>query len=158
MLDMNTKAIESFPFLESYRPEQGARGGFRLDKDEIPEETRDKAGVYIIETTNGFHFPYPEGKSNVIYIGESENLMVRFKEHRKTLMKLKENSEYGMKPKEPWISSRYQYMLRKGARVFYYTRRGNQEAKEMEAEVIWRFYEMYRALPVGNSAKSYSRK
>jgi hypothetical protein len=24
----------------------------------------------------------------------------------------------------------------------------------MDAEIIWRFYEMYRALPVGNSAKS----
>jgi hypothetical protein len=155
---MSTKTEKAFPFLEGYRPGYGVHGGFKLDKEDIPEETRDKGGVYIIETTNGFHFPYPDGKSNVIYIGESDDLMTRLKEHRQTLWKLQENPEYGMKPKQPWISSRYQYMYYKGARVYYYPAIGNQSPKEMEAEIIWRFYQYYRALPVGNAAKSYSRK
>ena len=155
---MSTKRGNPFPFLEWYRPGLGIHGGFRLDKDDIPLETNGKGGVYIIETTNGFHFPYPDGKSSVIYIGESENLMTRLKEHRQTLWKLQENQDYGMKPSQPWISSRYQYMLYKGARVYYYPAIGNQIPKEMEAEIIWNFYKFYRALPVGNAAKSYSRK
>lgn len=155
---MSTKRGNPFPFLEWYRPGLGIHGGFRLDKDDIPLETNGKGGVYIIETTNGFHFPYPDGKSSVIYIGESENLMTRLKEHRQTLWKLQENQDYGMKPSQPWISSRYQYMLYKGARVYYYPAIGNQSPKEMEAEIIWNFYKFYRALPVGNAAKSYSRK
>ena len=94
----------------------------------------------------------------MIYIGESDDLMTRLKEHKQTLSKLKKDPEYGMKPSQPWISSRYQYMLYKGARVYYYPAIGNQDPKEMEAEIIWSFYKLYRALPVGNAAKSYSRK
>ena len=155
---MNTKTTKTFPFLDGYRPEYGAHGGFILDREDIPEETRGKGGVYIIETTRGFQFPYPGRKSNIIYIGESDDLMTRLKEHRQTLWKLQDNPEYGMKPKEPWISSRYQYMRAKGARVYYYPAIGSQSPKEMEAEIIWSFYRFYHALPVGNAAKSYSRK
>ena len=155
---MGTKTDKTFPFLEGYRTEIGVRGGFKLATEPIPEETRGKGGVYIIETTNRFNFPYPCGKSPIVYIGQSDNLMTRLKEHRQTLLKLKENTEYGMKPTQPWISSRYQYMRYKGARVYYYPCWGNQDPKEMEAEIIWRFYQYYRALPVGNAAKSYSRK
>lgn len=150
--------MKVFPFLKDFRQRQGAAGGFVLDEDDIPEDTRRRAGVYVIETTDGFKFPYPKGKSKVIYIGKSDNLMTRLKEHRKSLNDLWEDADLGIYDDGPWPFSRYQYMRYHGAKVYYYKCLGNQEAKELESRVIWAFYQKYRALPVGNGAKSYSKE
>ena len=74
-------------------------------------------------------------------------------------MRLQESKgEYGMDVNEPWISSKYQYMFYHGARVYYYKCLKKQDAKNLEAHLLWAFYSKYRALPVGNGSKSYSKE
>lgn len=151
--------MKVFPFLKDFRQRRGAAGGFVLNEDDIPEDTRGCAGVYVIEATDGFKFPYPKGKSKVIYIGESDDLMVRLKKHRKNLNELWDDIDYGIyDDDEPWPCDRYQYMRYHGAKVYYYKCLRTQEAKNLESKVLWAFYTKYRALPVGNGAKSYLKK
>jgi excinuclease UvrABC nuclease subunit len=151
--------MKSFPFLKEFRPCQGASGGFLLNKDDISGDTRHNSGVYVIESADGFKFPYPKGRSNVLYIGKADNLHSRLMHHWRRLKRLIESKgEYGMEDDEPWVSSKYQYMFYHGAKVYYYKCQRTQEAKELEARVLWAFYSKYRALPVGNGAKSYSKK
>ena len=152
--------VKTFPFLKDYRTIKGAEGGFSLLKDDdMLNNVSEVPGVYIIEAEDRCRFPYPRWSSPVIYIGKSDtSLRRRLKEHRAILSELHNNSDYGIPKDDPWVSSRYQYMHRHGAKVYYYPCRGKQEAKEEEAKVIWQFYEKYRALPVGNAAKSYSKK
>lgn len=146
------------PFLHNYRPQQGAEGGFFLDdEDGLPFDMEGYAGVYIIETGDKFRFPYPSGQSGVIYIGKADELRSRLQDHRHMLMKLQADKDFGMAANEPWVSSRYQYMLKHQARVYYFKCRGKQEAKEEESRIMWAFYQKYRSLPVGNGAKSYSK-
>ncbi len=152
--------MKVFPFLKNFRQRQGAAGGFILDaQDGIPIETKGRAGIYVIEAADGFKFQYPRGKSKVLYIGKADDLYVRLGQHRHRLQQLIDSKgEYGMAEDEPWVSSKYQYMYYYGAKVFYYKCLGKQEAKELEARVMWAFYTKYRALPVGNGAKSYSKE
>ena len=148
-----------FPFLKGYRPIQGAEGGFLLDDPKgLPFDMEGYSGVYIIETTDNFKFPYPAGKSKVIYIGKADELRSRLSQHRHRLNRLNNSKgEWGMAEEEPWVGSKYQYMYFHGAKVYYYKCRGQQEAKEEESRIMWAFYQKYRALPVGNGAKSYSK-
>lgn len=152
--------MKVFPFLKDFRQRQGAAGGFILDDENgIPEETKGRSGVYVIEAIDGSKYPYPKGNSKVIYIGKADNLYTRFSHHRHRLQLLiHSKGEYGMADDEPWVSSKYQYMYYNGAKVYYYKCLGKQEAKELEAIVMWAFYSKYRALPVGNGAKSYSKE
>ena len=152
--------MRKFPFLKDFRQRQGAAGGFLLDAEEgIPSELGGHAGVYVIEATDDFKFPYPKGNSKVIYIGKADDLRARLKQHRHRLNQLIDtDGKYGLADDEPWVSSKYQYMYYHGARVFFYKCLGKQEAKELEARVMWSFYKKYRALPVGNGAKSYSKE
>lgn len=131
-----------------------------MDAEEgIPSELGGYAGVYVIEATDNFKFPYPKGNSKVIYIGKADDLRARLKQHRHRLNQLIDtDGKYGLADDEPWVSSKYQYMYYHGARVFFYKCLGKQEAKELEARVMWSFYKKYRALPVGNGAKSYSKE
>ena len=149
-----------FTFLKDYRPVQGADGGFILDDENgIPFDMEGYSGVYIIETTDKFKFPYPTGQSSVIYIGKADELRSRLCQHRQRLNRLNNTKgEWGMQEDEPWVGSKYQYMYYHGAKVYYFKCRGKQEAKEEEARIMWAFYRKYRALPVGNGAKSYSKK
>lgn len=143
-----------FSFLLKFRKGQGAKGGFDLAEDDIPSEVSNLPGVYVIESTDGYKFDYPKGRSKVLYIGMSKDLRRRFQEHKKTLNKLIKNSEFGIEQR--WvIHSRYQYMLYHGARIYYYNCRGKQYPKKMESNILWNFYEKYRALPVGNGACSF---
>ena len=148
-----------FSFLKDYRPKQGADGGFLLDSDDgLPFDMEGYAGVYIIEATDKFRFPYPAGQSGVLYIGKADELRSRLIQHRQRLNRLnKTKGEWGMASEEPWVSSKYQYMYKYGARVYFFKCKGKQEAKEEEAKIMWAFYQKYRALPVGNGAKSYSK-
>ena len=151
--------MKLFPFLKGFRQRQGAAGGFILNEDDIPVDTIGHAGVYVIETTDGTRFNYPKGKSKVIYIGMSDDLRVRLRDHRRELNELWKNIDYGIyNESEPWPSNRYQYMRYHGAKVFYYKCRGEQDAKNLESRVMWAFYTKYRALPVGNAAKSYAKQ
>lgn len=152
--------MKTFPFLKDFRETRGAAGGFLLnDETGIPSDTNGYSGVYIIEATDGFKFPYPKGNSKVLYIGKADNLYSRLHCHRNRVNRLnKTNGDYGMAKDEPWVSSKYQYMYYHGAKVYYYKCLRKQDAKELEARVMWSFYQKYRALPVGNGAKSYSKE
>ena len=150
--------MKIFPFLKDFRQRRGAAGGFILGEDDIPKDTQGCAGVYVIETNDGFKFPYPTGNSKVIYIGKSDRLMARLKEHRKAVDDLWDNVDLGIYDDGPWPFNRHQYMRHHGAKVYYYKCLRKQEAKELESRVMWAFYKKYHAIPVGNGAKSYSKK
>jgi hypothetical protein len=45
-----------------------------------------------------------------------------------------------------------------GSHVDVFKRRGKQDSKEFESLILNQFYQKYRALPVGNGARSYSQK
>lgn len=149
-----------FPFLKDFRIKQGALGGLELlsidDWNEIPNVP----GVYIIEATDGFTFPYPRWKSKVLYIGKSEtSLRERLKRHNAQLVELNEsNGNCEIHGKVKWFYHRYHYMHKHGARIYYYVCKGKQDAKNLESDIIWQFYIRHRALPVGNGAKSFSKQ
>ena len=150
---------KTFPFLKGFRQPDGC---CRISEDEdIPADLRGKVGVYIIETADRTVFEYPKGKSRVLYIGKSDDLMQRLREHRNVYLKLVKGKGvlYDTDGNEDWASSRYQYMYHHGGGiVYYYTRRGPKDAKEFEAEIMWAFYGKHRATPVGNGARSYSQR
>ena len=150
---------KTFPFLKTFRNGVPAEGGFELLDEEKLSCVTESPGVYVIEAMDGYKFPYPKGNSAVIYVGKtSRSLRKRLREHRMHLLLLQEsNGEYGMSDNEPWVCQRYQYMYWHGAKVYYYSRRGKQDAKDLEAEILWQFYTKYRSLPVGNGAKSYAK-
>lgn len=142
-----------FPFLNGFRDIEGAQGGFDLVEDEIPDGLAGVPGFYIIESTDGFRFPYPKGSSNILYIGMAKDLRRRFREHRGMVTKLRDR-DYGIKDRVV-VSSKYQYMRRHGARVYYYDCRRYQVPKNMESWILFEFYRKYRAMPVGNGARSF---
>ena len=117
-----------------------------------------EAGVYII--SGNTKYTYPNGKeSPIIYIGQSDKLLRRLKnEHfTKGLKRLLDDPDWGIKDNYQ-LASRYQYMYYDGSHVDVFKRRGKQESKEFESFILNQFYQKYRALPVGNGARSYSKK
>ncbi len=48
-------------------------------------------------------------------------------------------------------------MIEFGCDVYFITRKGPQDEKNLESDILGFFYERYRALPVGNSALSIRR-
>lgn len=126
-----------------------------LLSEEDVESLPKTSGVYVIVAADKTKFIYPRGKSPVIYIGKADNLHRRLREH---LRRLRDLEEYD----EEWLyahketQSRYQYLKSFGGRVFTFHTLGKQDAKDLEALILWRFYEKYRSLPVGNGARSFS--
>lgn len=147
-----------FPFLKDFRKTRGYNYSFDLLKDQDAlDELEDFAGVYIFEATKGSKFSCPVGNSSIIYIGKSDHIKRRLKEHLAILMLLEDNKDYGIYDnKEGWLSSRYQFMHYCGAKVYIYKCLKKQDAKQLEAELMWQYYTKYRCLPIGNGAKSYS--
>lgn len=119
---------------------------------------RNEVGVYIISTTDGTGYINPNGmKSPVIYIGMPEDLLRRLKEHfTKGLKRLLDNPDWGIE-QDTQLASRYQYMYYNGSHVDVFRRRGPQDAKNLESMILNRFYKKYRAIPVGNGARSFRR-
>ncbi len=114
-------------------------------------------GVYIISATDGTQYIYPNGKrSPIIYIGMSEDLLRRLIEHYRNLKELLADKNYGIDNNKQ-LPSRYQYMYYNGSHVDVFKRRGPQDAKNLESIILNRFYQTYRALPVGNGARSFGR-
>ena len=96
-----------FDFLQWFREHQGAKGGFNLIRDDIPEGLKRVPGIYIIETTDRFKFPYPGGKSNILYIGMSKDLDQRFRKHRSAVQKIHDDPDYGIEDFEV-VNTKYQ--------------------------------------------------
>ena len=116
---------------------------------------RGDIGVYIITSTDGTKYVYPNGKkSPILYIGRSDDLLRRLKEHCKNLKLLLTDPDWGIEDNIQ-IASRYQYMYYNGCHVDVFKCRGYQESKLLESEVLNQFYQTYRAIPVGNGARSF---
>ncbi len=150
-------------FISFFRPMQGPDASFDLldfqEKDFECPINRHDVGVYVITTTDGTKYIYPNGKkSPVIYIGMSVDLLRRIKDehYTKGLKRLLENPNYGIE--DNWqIASRYQYMFYNGSHVDVFKCRGYQDAKNLESMFLNQFYQTYRAIPVGNGARSFER-
>ncbi len=129
------------------------------DKDFRAPVRQHEIGVYIISATDGTKYTYPNGKrSPIIYIGMSEDLFRRLKDEHftKGLKLLLDDSEWGL-DNNLQLASRYQYMYYNGSHVDVFKRRGPQDAKNLESIILNKFYQTYRALPVGNGARSFGR-
>lgn len=138
-------------FLKDYREPKGVTKYFSEIERFDPELTN-VPGAYIIFSRNQ-KFIYPKGQSRVIYIGKSENLRSRIREHFNTYNKIKSLTK--VEKTEYWRYSRYFYMIEFDARLAWFTTRGTQMAKQLETDIIDYFYEKYHSLPVGNGAFSY---
>lgn len=121
-------------------------------KDHI--ELKGKKGVYIIISTRK-KFVYPKGESQVIYIGKSDNLYRRIKEHKANVEYADDYKNNEEKIKEYYVYGLYNYISEFGGRVFYLSTHGLQKSKNLEAEILDEFYVKYLALPVGNSTYSF---
>ncbi len=137
-------------FLKDYRKPDGEAGS--IFSDDFLEDIPEKTGVYII-VSNQQKFIYPNGQSQIIYIGTSDNLYQRLNIHYKISNNLKQakisdrNNDYHY--------SRYQYIAKFGGNVYWYTTRGTQTKKMLEQDILDHFYDRYLALPVGNGAFSF---
>ena len=151
-------------FLSTFRPKkQDPDASFDLldftqEDFECPIERCEK-GVYIISATDGTKFIYPNGKkSPIIYIGMSEDLLRRIRDEHyyKGLKHLLDDPNYGIE-ENIQIASRYQYMYYNGSHVDVFKCRGLQAAKNLESMILNQFYKTYRAIPVGNGARSFEK-
>jgi hypothetical protein len=115
------------------------------------------AGVYVIVSTDGTKFIYPNGDSPVMYIGMSSHLKSRIKGHEESVITVTSNIKEH-KQMSCQCEQRYHYFRVFGAKVYVFTRRGPQEPKEMEAMFLGKFYEKYLSLPISNCARSFSQK
>lgn len=113
-----------------------------------------RPGIYVI-VGKSFKYPYPKGDSGVIYIGTSEDLHSRLAEHIRYFRKASED----WKTNETWADSRYNYILSQGdTRVYILYTHGEKKSKDLESRAIESFYDRYRAIPVGNGARSFREK
>ena len=154
-------AKKVFPFLKDFRQKRGYDYSFNLEENKGKlDELEDFAGVYIIEAADHSKFSCPVGSSSIIYIGKSDHIKRRLKEHLSNLLLLKEDKDYGIYGAEPcWLNSRYQFMhYSHGAIVYIYKCLKKQEAKDLEADILWGYYTKYRCLPIGNGARSFRKE
>ena len=88
----------------------------------------------------------------------SDDLLRRLKEEHftKGLKRLLNDPDWGIENNQQ-LSSKYQYMYYNGSHVDVYKCRGNQDSKNLESLFLNQFYQKYRALPVGNGARSYEK-
>lgn len=120
------------------------------DKDQV-KMIPNKPGSYVFITTSK-KMEYPNGQSQVVYIGMSTNLKRRIKAHLRALKDLDTNQHARA---ATGYYSRYQYLKSFGCIIFCYTTRGVQSTKKSESWLLDYFYYRYLALPVGNGANSY---
>lgn len=146
-------------FIPDFRPIKGPDASFDLldfgEEDFICPVYREDMGVYIISSTDGTKYTYPNGKkSPILYIGMSDDLLRRLKEHYYRLRLLLDNKDYGIED-NIMLASRYQYMYYNGSHVDVFKCRGYQESKNLESMILNQFYQKFRAIPVGNGARSF---
>lgn len=147
-------------FFPDFRPHSGVDASFDLrdfeDKDFECPIKRGDVGVYIISSTKT-KYEYPSGyESPIIYIGKSDDLLRRLKDEHftKGLKRLLDDPEFGIND-DIQLTPRYQYMYYHGSHVDVFKCKGNQDSKRLESILLNQFYKKYRALPVGNGARSY---
>ncbi len=149
-------------FLPDFRPVKGTDAHFDLrDFGSIDFEcpiSRSDIGVYIISGDE--KYTYPNGKkSPIIYIGKSDKLLRRLKDehYTKGLKRLLNDPDWGIE-ENIQLPSKYQYMYYDGSYVDVFKCRKLQDSKNLESYFLNQFYQKYRALPVGNGARSYEKE
>ena len=148
-------------FYPQFRPIVGSDFSFNLrwlEEQEYDLPLASKvSGVYIISSTDGTKYIYPNGKrSPILYIGQSSDLRNRLQEHFRGLQCLLRDCDYGLAD-DIQIAPRYQYMYYNGSYVDVFKCRKSQESKDLESIILNQFYKTYRALPVGNAARSFCK-
>ena len=79
-------------------------------------------------------------------------------EHLKNLDSIRDDETY-MRGHWHQPCSRYQYMKYYGAYVYtFHCLKNSQDAKNLESQILWKFYERYCSLPVGNGARSFRKE
>jgi len=148
--------LKGLNYSKPFRQLRGFDSECDLSENEI-NDISNGPGVYIIVATQRTKFVYPKGNSPVIYIGKADNLRRRLREHLRNLSQCVDNEIYDLS-KHIQHCSRYWYFHYFGAHVYTYNcLKNTQDAKNLESEIIWRFYEKYRSLPVGNGARSFGK-
>ena len=142
-------------FLNNYLGNERSRDRLytALDLFEYPElidTVKHKSGIYIIMSPSQ-KFIYPLGASPIIYIGTSNDLHRRLKEHIKY---------YGIavehwKDHTRWIYGRYNYIISYGGKVYYMLTQGRETNKALESKALEGFYDRFGALLAGNGAFSF---
>lgn len=147
--------------MPDFRPTAGPDVSFDLldfqKKDFRCTLNNGEPGVYIISSTDGTKYTYPNGKTSpILYIGKSDDLLRRLRDEHyyKGLKRLLDDPNYGI-AENIQVAPRYQYMYYNGSHVDVFKCRGNQDSKNLESLFLNQFYQKYRALPVGNSARSF---
>lgn len=114
----------------------------------------DIAGAYIFASLDK-KFVYPNGESKVIYIGKAGSLHQRLKTHYSIIRELS-----GVKKTDRnqfWWYPRYQYFVKFGCKVYFFTTRGPQDEQSLESSLLEKFYDRYHSIPVGNGAFSFRK-
>lgn len=120
---------------------------YEEEKDRIPANR----GIYIF-VAKKTKFTYPWGESPVIYIGTSNNLRRRISRHYAKTLEAKETGN------TRWNYSRYNYIVKFHADLYFMRVKGTENEKDLESKVIEDFYDRYGALPVGNGAFSFKKE
>ncbi len=147
--------LKASNYSSPFREKQGPDRELNLLDENPFDYIEDVSGVYVIASSDNTRFIYPKGRNAVIYIGKSEHLVQRLKTHLANLRLVMECDE-DLLCKRQQVNQRYQYMNSFGAKVYIYYCRRTQDAKWLESYIMHRFYERYRALPIGNGARSFS--
>ena len=124
--------------------EQGWYDGIIDLLGEAYDELPDTGGAYVLGTSNTM-LVYPWGTSPIFYIGKAKSLRDRLVEHRKHIQGARDDDD------EAYWWPRYQYGAAFGTDVAWYSRRGPQDPRNVEALLIERFYETFGAIPTANA-------
>lgn len=115
-----------------------------LLEDDVIENIPITAGAYVLGSTNGQQLIYPWGSSPIFYIGQSNNLYNRLKDHKNAIIRAMDNHE-----ELNWWP-RYQYGAAFGATVAWYSVKGSQNPNSLESNLITNFYQTYGSIPAAN--------
>jgi excinuclease UvrABC nuclease subunit len=111
-------------------------------------------GAYIFASQKD-KFLYPNGLSKIIYIGKTTNLRRRIRTHMNVVLEIRNLKKSDRN--SYWYYQRHQYVAKYGGKIYYFSIKGLQDAKNLENRLIENFYDRYLALPVGNGAISYRK-
>ena len=117
-----------------------------LAEEETIDQIPDTGGAYVLGTSTDVMLTYPWGSSPIFYIGSAGNLQRRVSDHKGYIEGAQaDHSEAGWWP-------RYQYGAAFGTSCAWYSKRGPQKPKNIEADLVDAFYWSFGAIPAANSS------
>ena len=114
----------------------------RDDENTIPVT----GGAYILGTSGETMLTYPWGSSPIFYIGKADNLRSRTSDHKKYIIECRDDHS----SRSFW--PRYQYGAACGTSCAWYSRTGPQNPKNLEADLVEKFYWAFGSIPIANSS------